>query len=152
MKKEAKNTTEDKLSPVEIYICKMLYEKNIDFLGYASETYNRALLSLSITTLGFTFAFLKFFDHEKPFNCLCMLRITWLLLILSIFFILVSLWADQRYSANEIKFYDWCLTKKGNPIEMMSCIRFVKRNFPIFSGLSFIFAILLFTVFVWDNI
>src|SRR5579864_9405218 len=97
--------SEQLLTPEQVKICQTLHEAHINTLMSASQAYDKAVLSLSTATLGFTLAFIEYANYQRHLGHLWLLGTTWGLLILAIFFILISFLADQIHSANEINRY-----------------------------------------------
>jgi hypothetical protein len=149
MSKRAKSTL---LSKKEKKECENLKERHIDTLLSASESYNKAILTLSTASLGYTFVFYDSVSKaNSPINCICLLIIIWILLILSIALILASLLADQSVSQKKILRYQ-SMAKDGvirPPHEGYDKI--IMEKFPIYSGLCFLFAIVLFTLLMANN-
>ena len=127
-------------------ICQTLHKAHINTLTSASRAYDKAILSLSTATLGFTFAFVEYVNYQRHLVSVPLLRGTWVLLIASIFFILISFLADQAHSANEISRY------QGGSVDDMPCVKCVMSKSPKIAGGCFFIAIIFFTIFVGNNL
>lgn len=134
---------------VETELYKQLHNQHVDALLLASQSYDKAILSLSIASLGFTFAFLEW---AKPINYTCLLAFIWIFLILSLVIILLSFLFDQVHTEHRIKFlYSKIIvgSKKVPEKHWTDNWLFV---LPILSGVAYVFSITLFTIFVGVNI
>lgn len=137
------------MSDHKIELFKLFLQKHMDALHSASQSFDKAILSLSTASLGFTFAFVKL---ASPTNSPCVLAFTWFFLILSILFILVSFLIDQLHCSHKIKFSYWRILNEGEKIKESHWSDCWMIPFPILAGICFVIGITLFTVYVGINV
>lgn len=135
------------LNKIELF--KQSLEKHMNALHSASQSYDKAILSLSTAALGFTFAFTEL---SSATNYCYILGFTWFFLIISILFILISFLIDQLHCAHKIKYCYWRILKEGNEVKYTHCTDCWMIPIPILAGVCFIIGITLFTIFVAINI
>lgn len=120
-------------------------EKHMSALLQASQAYDKAILSLSTASLGFTFAFINFINHP---NHSCLLPFTWFFLIIAMALTLISFLIDQIHSAHRVSFNYWRITSEGKKIDDEHWTDAWLFLFPILSGTAFAIGITLFAIFV----
>lgn len=131
----------------ELY--KQSLEKHMTALLSASQSYDKAILSLSIAALGFTFAFVRLVPHV---NHTCLLPFTWFFLIAAIVFVLLSFLIDQRHSHRRIEhLYSNIVNKLEKDMDPHWEDKWMV-TLPIIAGVFFVTAITLFTIFASQNI
>ena len=133
----------------KIDLFKQSLEKQMTAMHLASQSYDKAILSLSTAALGFTFAYIKLFPAAG--HC-CVLAFTWFFLIISIVFVLISFVIDQFHCAHKIKYGYWRILGEGEKIQESDWTDSWMIPFPILSGVFFVVGITLFTIFVGINI
>lgn len=134
--------------------CKEGIKQHTDRLLTASQSYDKAILGLSTATLGYTFIFAKYIIGQSHRGG-CLLSFTWFFLFLSILFVLISFVFEQRHAEHRIKYYYWCLTGKSENSADRKQKHWSDDEWtvlPILSGGLFFISIVLFTIFVGNNI
>lgn len=132
-------------------IDKLYFEKHVDALLQASKLYDKAILSLSTASLGFIFALVQW--KNNTLSCKCLLILIWILLILAMATTILSFLIDQYHSADKMRYYSYqFVNKKTNKMDEPHQTGYWMEKLSIISGLSFIFATILFTIFVGINI
>lgn len=129
---------------------KQLHGQHVDALLLASQSYDKAILSLSTASLGFTFAFAKWVKSGTSNSCL--LSFIGLFLILAIVTILVSFLFDQVHTSHRIEFLNSKIIAGSKKV----CEEHWTDNWlfalPILSGVFYVFGITLFAVFANANV
>lgn len=136
---------------------KRLYEKFRDYLVELqksnSQNFDKAILSLSSTTLAISLAFIKDIVGLNQANCLILLKFSWFSLVAAIIITVLSFLFSQAGINKQLEYAeqyyinqkDDYLTKK-NPLKILS-------NFSgYFSAFFFIAGIVLTVIFVVSNI
>lgn len=142
---------------------KQSLKTHIDTLLLASASYDKAILSLSVATLGFTFAFMRFVEPGHRWVDIDSLYLSWISLVLSIIFILIVFVFDQIHSAHRIEFYRWSILKDEKDYENGSKFKDEDKKLKhwtdkyiywtsIYSGIFYVIGIIIFTVFAGKNI
>lgn len=146
------------MSTEKIALCKQSLEWHKEALLLAVQSYNKAILSLSTATLGFTFAFVKWLGLG---NHSSMLIWVWVSLILSDALILLSFLLDQIHTVHRIDYLYYCVEFMGNNAEEKKKLKAVNPKHwtddVIFylqtsSGIFLVMGIVLFTIFAGINI
>ena len=137
------------MSDHKVDLFKQSLEKHMTAMHLASQSYDKAILSLSTAVLGFTFAYIKLFPAVS--HC-CVLAFTWFFLIISIVFVLISFVIDQFHCSHKIKYCYWRILAEGEKIQESHWSDGWMIPFPILSGIFFVAGIVLFTIFVGINI
>ena len=133
----------------KLELFKKSLEKHMSALLLASQSYDKAILSLSTAALGFSFAFIKI---TPPTGHCCILLFTWFFLILSIVFVMASFLMDQLHTAHQIEYHYWRILEEGIKVERPHWTDAWMFPLPILSGVFFLLGITLFTIFVEINI
>ncbi len=132
----------------ELYM--QLHKQHVDALLLASQSYDKAILSLSIASLGFTFAFVEWI--KSGINYVCLLHFIWFFLILTLATILSSFIFDQLHTSHRIEFLNSKIIEGSKTVTEAhwtdNCLYVV----PILSGFFYVASIILFAVFVGLNI
>ncbi|MBV8802244.1 MAG: hypothetical protein JO131_04640 [Gammaproteobacteria bacterium] len=118
-------------------------------LSAASDAYNKSILGLSTTIIGFTFAILKF-STDKPIQNVCQLKISWIFFVITIFFILFSFIAIQLHAQHRIKYINSVIDE--NDIDVQHWSDHVLSWSLWVSGSTFIIAIIYFVIFCLGNL
>jgi hypothetical protein len=127
-----------------------LHGQHVDALLQASQSYDKAILSLSIASLGFTFAFVRWKNTSIYHTCL--LSFIWFFLISAITMILLSFLCDQLHTSHRIEFLNSKIIDESKKIAEKHWTDDWLFILPILSGLLYVVSILLFTIFVNANI
>ena|SRR3982751_1668751 len=136
--------------PTLIENCKAGIKTHSEQFLAAGQSYNKAILSLSTATLGYTFVFVKVILNSAVHHD-CLLAFTWVCFIVSILFLLISFIVEQFHSEHRIKYYYWCLTGKSDSSADREKKHWAddKNMFlPILSGGFFLLGVILFSIFV----
>lgn len=132
---------------MELY--KQFQGQYCDMLSMASEAYNKALLGLSISIIGFTFAVLKFAD--KPIQNLCQLKLSWTFFTITIFLILISFVATQQHAQHRIRYINSIIDEKNN-VKFEHASDWLMYWTTLLAGVTFFIGIACFAFFCWENI
>ena len=132
---------------------KNIHRKFLDqyliMFAIGAKSFDKAILSLSTVSLGFTFAFLKSINHII-FKRL--LYFSWSLFILSILSVLLTFIFLQKHSIHRIQFLSSEITEDNNNITETHWTDKLLVILQYICVLSFIFGLILFTIFVAINI
>ncbi|MBS3951409.1 MAG: hypothetical protein KGZ88_00410 [Methylomicrobium sp.] len=107
-----------------------------------TENYDKAVLSLGTTFLGFSVAFLKEFVSYKTAIFALLLPLSWMLFCLSIVATIISFFTSQKGLATQLEYAEKYyiqndssyLTKKNQAAKLTDIVNYV-------SGISFVFAV-----------
>jgi len=89
----------------------------------SSQSFDKAILTLSSSSFGFTFAFLKDLVPSPIENTIWLLHTTWILFALSILFILISFLMSQKACLKQIdNVYDVIINKKEKVLNIWGAI------------------------------
>lgn len=146
--------TKPDLTSEQIESCKEGVKIHTEKLSMASQSYDKAILSLSTAALGYIFLFVKFIINNSYIHA-CFISFVCFFLILSILFVLISFVVEQLHSAHRIKYYYWCLTGKSSNSSDKK-----QKNWTdtwmillsILSGGCYLISIILFSIFVGINL
>jgi len=130
----------------ELY--KQFQSQYCSMLSAASDAYNKSILGLSTTIIGFTFVILKF-SNEHIQN-LCQLKVSWIFFVITIFFILFSFIAIQLHARHRIKCINSVIDEHASDTQHWSDHAMSWSMW--ISGITFIIAIIYFVVFCWGNL
>lgn len=152
MATEIKETSVVEKTSDEKKILNMLLEKHMTKLVGASESYDKAILSLSIAALGFIFAYQRFGDKLRQPEYLFLAVF---FLCLSIVFILFSFLYQQFHSQHRIKYYFYRITNLVENESDKKLEHWADDDWliwPIFSAVFLVVGIVLFALLVGNNI
>lgn len=125
------------------------YRAHLATLLTASNSFDKGVLGLSTASLGFTFAFIKTIPHA---HCICLLILTWVLLVLSIISISVAFIIYQIHSTERMKEMHKSIINNSALDDKPDWTDFWMTWLPPIAGLCLVFSISLFTIFVGQNI
>lgn len=120
-----------------------------NMMSVASGAYNKAILSLSTTIIGFTFAVLRFTNHL--IHDLWLLKISWIFLIVAIFLILISFITTQNHAQHRIKYINSVIDEK-NDVKYEHWSDVVMYWSAVLAGITFLVGVVCFGLFSWKNI
>lgn len=137
------------LSNSEVYLYKIQYKALLQRFMQAGSSFEKAILTLSTASLGFTLAFVKDL-HEK--SNMCLLSFVWFFLVTSIFLILLTFYLDQRDTEDQITKFSSAIINKSRKNMSTNLICCLMTILPWISCGLFFIAIILFSIFVYSNI
>jgi hypothetical protein len=134
-----------------------LYEKYRDHMielqKLNSQNFDKAILSLSTTTLGLSLAFIKDIVNLENAACISILKLSWIALVLAIIITLLSFLFSQSAITKQLEYADeYYLQNKDASLEKTNCFDILNRWSAYFSALFFILGIILTVIFVQSNI
>ena len=118
-----------------------------------SEIYDRAILTLSISALGISLAFIKNIVPLDEAHCIGLLITSWYLFVLAIVITLLSFWASQKGIERQLDYaHKYYVERKDEYLTRNNFYAKVTEYLNNFSGILFIGAIFLTTLFVTINV
>ncbi|HVE44494.1 MAG TPA: hypothetical protein VNC84_05100 [Gammaproteobacteria bacterium] len=132
------------------------YYRRIKLTHYLSmflvvaQSFDKAILSLSIASLGFTFAFLKLEKNHLVYMKL--LELSWLFFVLAIISVVIALIFTEKYALHRVRFHSSKMLASKVRVKLVRCRDQIMSFSQYLSALFFIVAVILFTIFVWLNI
>jgi hypothetical protein len=135
----------------ELYdIYKRLHEWEKEALLQASITFDKSIITLSSTLLGFIFAIIRFTGH-KPLVYLFFIKTSFVLAVVAIIATLASFLCDQEHTVRSIDHIQNILSTKVYSERKPHCVDNWMRWFGFLALAFFILAILSFAVFALAN-
>ncbi|SMM99947.1 hypothetical protein SPONN_1131 [uncultured Candidatus Thioglobus sp.] len=125
-------------------------DASLERMSYNYQAYDKAVLTLSIASLGFSFTFLKFVNDP---HCVGWIITSWVLLFLAIIFILFSFCTGNKAIEKNIEnAREYYLEEKDKSFEKPCNYNKSNTFLNNSAGILFVFGIGLFGIFAIYNI
>ncbi len=142
---ENKKNENNNLSDRELDLYKMQYNAHLTRFMNAGSSFEQAILTLSVASLGFIFAFIKVHPDSSHF---CLLYFTWFFLILSISLLLFTLLVDLKDTENQLNIQSKAIKEQHFIENNDSQTAFLLIFLPRIACVSYFLALLTFSAFV----
>ncbi len=129
---------------------KKMAQDHLSIYFIAAQSFDRAILTLSIASLGFTFAFIEV--HKIVFKYKAVLFISWGLFIGTVFLILITYVFLELHALHRFKHYSQKALEQKNVVTLSHWTDCWLKTFQCISMVSFVAGLILFAIFVALNI